>query len=200
MRTLDPQKNLAQRSKIIACARTLFAEQGFAETSMLEIGRASNLTKPGLYHYFPGKDAILSEMFKETWASVEDQVGEMPKGMKLKDLLVFSGKKFIQHMDDPRNFELLKITVKEIHRSELVRRDSIFQANPRMDRHLLAIFGPAFPKGTSTKIIRITYFQFFGALFYYLFMDKMFGLPKELPSGREEYVRSLAEVFSKVTK
>ena len=48
---------------LIASARRLFAEQGFAATSVQEIVEAANVTKGGMYHYFHSKDDLLHEIY-----------------------------------------------------------------------------------------------------------------------------------------
>lgn len=48
------------RDRLLHAASTLFAERGFAETSIREIVEAAGVTKGGLYHYFDSKDALLS--------------------------------------------------------------------------------------------------------------------------------------------
>jgi AcrR family transcriptional regulator len=54
-----------KRLGILDAAARLFASKGVDRTSMDDIGRACGLEKPSLYHYFPSKKAILSEVLSE---------------------------------------------------------------------------------------------------------------------------------------
>jgi AcrR family transcriptional regulator len=48
-----------RRLRILQAAVTTFARRGYAEASMEEIARASDITKPVLYDHFASKDALL---------------------------------------------------------------------------------------------------------------------------------------------
>ncbi len=50
------------RERILGAAAALFREQGFNGTGMQELARAVGLTKSALYHHFPSKHALLSEI------------------------------------------------------------------------------------------------------------------------------------------
>ncbi len=50
-----------QRDLILAQATTAFAEFGYPSASMARLAAACGLSKAALYHYFPGKDALLFE-------------------------------------------------------------------------------------------------------------------------------------------
>jgi AcrR family transcriptional regulator len=200
MRTLDPKKHENQRHKIIERSRSLFAKHGFAETSMSAIGRACHLTKPALYHYFKSKEAILSGIFEASWKAAEAQINKLPKASNLSELLLVTGAVYLEYMDDPRNLELCKISLKEGDHNSVVHAKSISFVQPRMDRHILGLFAPYFKKGASQGSIRVFACQFFGALFYYTFVDKMMGETKRLPASREHYLQSLVQIFSHAAK
>ena len=48
-----------QRDAILAKAISAFAQVGYASASMADLAIACGISKAGLYHYFPSKDAIL---------------------------------------------------------------------------------------------------------------------------------------------
>ena len=48
-----------QRDAILAKAVSAFAQVGYASASMADLAKACDISKAGLYHYFPSKDAIL---------------------------------------------------------------------------------------------------------------------------------------------
>ena len=50
------------RGRIIAAAWKLFYEQGYENTTVEEIIEASSTSKGSFYHYFEGKDTLLSSL------------------------------------------------------------------------------------------------------------------------------------------
>ena len=56
---LSEEELRTKRAEILKAALPLFAEKGFNETSMREVGQAAGLGKSTLYDYFPNKEEIL---------------------------------------------------------------------------------------------------------------------------------------------
>jgi AcrR family transcriptional regulator len=54
-----------QRAHILQAATELFAQHGFASTSMNQVADACGLSKAALYHYFRDKDAMLVSITEE---------------------------------------------------------------------------------------------------------------------------------------
>lgn len=50
------------RGKIVSAAWRLFYEQGYEDTTVEEIIELSHTSKGSFYHYFDGKDALLSTL------------------------------------------------------------------------------------------------------------------------------------------
>jgi AcrR family transcriptional regulator len=57
MNTRKIKYNL-QRQKILDKSLELFSQKGFAQTSVVDIARESNISKGLLYHYFSGKEQL----------------------------------------------------------------------------------------------------------------------------------------------
>jgi AcrR family transcriptional regulator len=51
-----------RRREILGIAADLFAERGFANVTVDDIGEAAGVSGPALYHHFTGKEALLGEM------------------------------------------------------------------------------------------------------------------------------------------
>ena len=51
-----------RRTYIVRTAAALFSSHGYTSTSIREVAAAVGLSKPGLYHYFPTKEAIFEEI------------------------------------------------------------------------------------------------------------------------------------------
>lgn len=67
------------KGKIISAAWTLFYEQGYDDTTVDEIVEESGTSKGSFYHYFDGKDSLLSSLsfiFDEKYDELEDSLRE----------------------------------------------------------------------------------------------------------------------------
>jgi AcrR family transcriptional regulator len=64
------ERTEATRGRLIATARRLFAEQGFAATSTEEILQEAAVSRGALYHHFPSK----TDLFRATFEQVEDEL------------------------------------------------------------------------------------------------------------------------------
>jgi AcrR family transcriptional regulator len=71
-RTLKAEQSEATRAALIATARELFAERGYAAVGTEEIVRATGVTRGALYHHFAGK----TELFEAVYEDVERQLVE----------------------------------------------------------------------------------------------------------------------------
>jgi len=61
-----------KRKALLAVAARLFAAQGFDRTSIAEIAGKACVSKALLYHYYPGKSALLYDIIREHLAYVAD--------------------------------------------------------------------------------------------------------------------------------
>ncbi|MFU8816845.1 MAG: TetR/AcrR family transcriptional regulator [Pseudomonadales bacterium] len=61
----------AKRQAILETAARLFNENGYETTSLSQLAKALNITKPTLYHYFESKDQILMEIQGSGQAQIE---------------------------------------------------------------------------------------------------------------------------------
>ena len=69
------KNNKNTKGKIINAAWRLFYEQGYDDTTIEEIIDESHTSKGSFYHYFEGKDALLSSLsylFDEKYEELKD--------------------------------------------------------------------------------------------------------------------------------
>ena len=66
--------NLERRELLLAVARRVFAERGFAATTMDDVARAAGFTKPILYQYFDSKTDLYREIVVQTAARLLRQL------------------------------------------------------------------------------------------------------------------------------
>jgi AcrR family transcriptional regulator len=71
-RRTQAERTEATRGALIAAARSLFAERGYADVATEEIVRRAGVTRGALYHHFGGKE----ELFRDVYEVVEQQVTE----------------------------------------------------------------------------------------------------------------------------
>jgi AcrR family transcriptional regulator len=64
-------------SQIMEEATRLFADRGFAGTSLQDIADATGLTRPALYQYFGSKEELLSRLVSELTEGPADELGEI---------------------------------------------------------------------------------------------------------------------------
>jgi AcrR family transcriptional regulator len=63
-RSRKAEQSDATRAALIAAARGLFAERGFAGVGTEEIVRAAGVTRGALYHHFDGKEGLFEAVFE----------------------------------------------------------------------------------------------------------------------------------------
>jgi AcrR family transcriptional regulator len=62
------------RTALIAAARELFGEQGYAATTLDDIAARTGLTKGAVYHHFGGKRELFQAVFEQVQREVSDRV------------------------------------------------------------------------------------------------------------------------------
>lgn len=64
----------ATRTTLLAAARRLFGEQGYAATSLDDVVAAAGVTKGALYHHFRGKPDLFLAVFEEVKYEISNKV------------------------------------------------------------------------------------------------------------------------------
>jgi AcrR family transcriptional regulator len=75
-RTRQAERAAETRDALIAAARPLFAEHGFAEVRLETIVRAAGVTRGALYHHFADKTELFAAAFEQIEAEVASSMGE----------------------------------------------------------------------------------------------------------------------------
>jgi AcrR family transcriptional regulator len=89
---LTEEEQARRRQEIFDASVHLFAEKGFAETSMREIAAAAGIGKATLYDYFRTKDEILLSFIEREVYGIADQAAEivrqdLPAAEKLRRIM-----------------------------------------------------------------------------------------------------------------
>jgi AcrR family transcriptional regulator len=73
-----PQKRSQRnRQRILAAAERLFAERGYSDTSIDAVAEAVGMHQPGIYYYYPNKQALYEEVVREAIVSLDDRIKEL---------------------------------------------------------------------------------------------------------------------------
>src|SRR3546814_2632078 len=68
----DLEKRELQRRTVIEAAAKLFSQKGYAGTSMLDVARTLEISRPALYHYFVSKEDVLTTLVKDVTIYLEN--------------------------------------------------------------------------------------------------------------------------------
>ena len=95
------------RGRIVSAAWQLFYEQGYEHTTVEEIIEASQTSKGSFYHYFDGKDALLStlsDLFDEKYEALQET---MDPEMPALEQLLFLNSELFRTIENSVSLELL---------------------------------------------------------------------------------------------
>ena len=95
------------KGKIITAAWNLFYEVGYDNTTVDEIIKVSGTSKGSFYHYFEGKDALLSSLSYLFDEKYEELQGEIPDEMNRFDAIMFLNRELFGMIEDRIAFDLL---------------------------------------------------------------------------------------------
>jgi AcrR family transcriptional regulator len=74
-RRTQAERTEATRGALIAAARRLFAERGYADVGTEEVVRAAGVTRGALYHHFRGKRELMRAVYEQIEAELATEVG-----------------------------------------------------------------------------------------------------------------------------
>jgi AcrR family transcriptional regulator len=73
-RSRKAEQSDATRAALIAAARGLFAERGFAGVGTEEIVRSAGVTRGALYHHFKGKEGLFEAVFEDVERELTERI------------------------------------------------------------------------------------------------------------------------------
>ncbi|MBR6522330.1 MAG: TetR/AcrR family transcriptional regulator [Oscillospiraceae bacterium] len=112
------------KKKIVSAAWQLFYEQGYDDTTVDDIIRQSGTSKGSFYHYFEGKDALLSTMSLLFDEKYEELMETMDDSMDSFEKLLFLNMELFTMIENTVPLDLLA----RMYSTQLVTRG---------DKHLL---------------------------------------------------------------
>ena len=128
------------RRKLLDTARTLFAQNGYAATSVRDLHRAAGLTDGILYHYFPGGKqelfhAIIEEEFEQIVSDTTDKAHDFT-GQPLERVLEAVYQIWLQLLE--AHYDIFRITFCEHEVKDVVDTEELSR--------ILAARQPWFPQ------------------------------------------------------
>ena len=100
-------KKRKTKKNIVSAAWRLFYEQGYDNTTVDEIIRASGTSKGTFYHYFKGKDALLTSLSELFDNKYEELIQEMPEEMGSFEKLLYLNQELFGMIETSVSRELL---------------------------------------------------------------------------------------------
>ncbi|MCC8105894.1 MAG: TetR/AcrR family transcriptional regulator [Clostridiales bacterium] len=95
------------RSRIVSAAWELFYENGYDETTVDEIVERSGTSKGSFYHYFAGKDALLSSLSTLFDEKYEELNKDIPEDMTSFDQLIYLNRELFFMIENSISLDLL---------------------------------------------------------------------------------------------
>lgn len=95
------------KGRIVSAAWHLFYEQGYDNTTVDDIIYESETSKGSFYHYFSGKDALLSTLSYLFDEKYEELSENFPENMSAFDKLIFLNGELFRMIEDSVSIELL---------------------------------------------------------------------------------------------
>jgi AcrR family transcriptional regulator len=116
------ERREATRAALLAAARALFTEKGFAATGREEIAERAGVTRGALYHHFASKQDAFEAVARELEAELEARmVAEARKGGTAYEQLVRCSHAYLEACADPSIVRVLAIEAPAVLGTEVVR-------------------------------------------------------------------------------
>jgi AcrR family transcriptional regulator len=131
-------------------ATVLFAERGFAATTLQDIADAAGLTRPSLYHYVANKDELLARLVHEITeepAILLRQINERPELDPTEKLRMMASAIARSHANSPDRFRSLV-------RSEAELPEQLSEIYQQSKRNVLKEFIRVIDAGIAAGVFR----------------------------------------------
>ncbi len=128
MPKLKPEELASRRQEIIEGARTCFLRNGFHKTTTDEICREASITPGGLYHYFTGKDQIISAVIEQSTQEVMANLRATTEdAADTQSAFAKASAFFVEAMQDPERDNVARLDI-EIW-AETLKNDKLAELN-----------------------------------------------------------------------
>lgn len=115
---MQAKKSRNTKKKIVSAAWRLFYEQGYDNTTVDEIVEESGTSKGSFYHYFEGKDALLSSLSFLFDEKYEELIPSLTPEMSAMEKLLFLNRELFAVIENTVSLDLLS----RLFSSQLITR------------------------------------------------------------------------------
>lgn len=138
MRKIDPVKHETKRLGILEAAETCFVRKGFHGASISDICAAARISPGHLYHYFDGKEAIVSALAEVRLEAATEAMEEVLAGPDPLDA-------FLKEICRPRSEGMSALRLELL--AEAGRNPVIGETMQEQSRRVLGLFSDVVRKG-----------------------------------------------------
>lgn len=137
-KSTNPPRSSARRDELLAVAARVFAEKGFSNSTVRDLGEEAGILSGSLYHHFESKDAILEDLLHGLFDEIEQSYLKVfeagnPPDQTIRDLLV-TGYGFL----DRRANEISVLNNDLAYISQLPRLAFVAERTQRLERFWIA--------------------------------------------------------------
>jgi AcrR family transcriptional regulator len=129
-----------RRRKIQRVARRIFAERGFAGTTIEEIARKSSLSVGAIYLYFKSKEELYVSLLQESLEQLAEEVGRIPaQATDARAALRGVWDRFLEFAETFKEFQRVALLAGEPAAREGVSAEVVLALGQATSRSLLLI-------------------------------------------------------------
>ena len=141
---------------ILHAASCLFLKEGFANTSMDTVAKASGVSKQTVYSHFEGKDALfkaaISSKCRSYQLDTQQLIGATSGSLSLLECLRKVGCQFVRLLQDPEAIAIFRVIIAEAVNSPHVAT-LFYQAGPEASLSTLSDVIEKFGEGSLSRDI-----------------------------------------------
>jgi AcrR family transcriptional regulator len=141
--------SMDKRAEILQAALNLFVERGFHGAPMAEIAQEARVAAGTIYRYFPSKDDLINELFREVEKDLREAVrARYPSEGPIQEKYEYLLRESIRYLTDhPRHFLYLEQYYNSPY-GETLHRDKI------LGREKDNLWWDIFERGVETGVIK----------------------------------------------
>jgi len=137
-RAIGRPKSSQKREVILQCAGDLFLQQGYAQTSMDEVSKASNVSKQTVYSHFHNKETLYTAVIESKCSEYQiEDASICVKTTNIDVLLENIANKFVKLFLDPGVIDMHCVVIAEAKNNHQVA-DLFYTAGPLHSIELVA--------------------------------------------------------------
>lgn len=151
------RNRLERRAAIVAIARTLFLEQGYAATTMSAVAEAMGGSKATLWAHFASKEALFAEVADAMVGGFAARLEELLGGQRfsvagLRDFC----ERFLEKMQEPESTTLFRMIMAEGGRFPELGEMFYSRGPELVIGRLTRYFAVAYPPAEAERLSRVT--------------------------------------------